>query len=156
MTELRKQMNSKSICDAIAPILEQLDTRVLLSITLVNHVLQIDGTNSPDFITVDANASPDRIRVRVNSDVKRFDTVDVDGIIINGLKGNDDIVVYGSILLATTINAGSGHDSVLGGDGPDLIYGGNGIDTILGYEGDDTLRGDADADDLNGGAGNDR
>ena len=88
-------MNRKTICQAIAPLIEQLDTRVLLSIALIDHQLQIDGTNSPDFITVDANASPDRIRVRVNNDVKRFDTVDVDGIVINGLKGNDDIVVYG-------------------------------------------------------------
>src|SRR2546423_5900090 len=109
MTELRKPMNRKIISGAVASIVEQLDTRVLLSITLVDHQLQLDGTNAADTITVDANASPERIRVRVNNEVKRFDTVDVDGIVINGLKGDDDIVVYGSIKLPTTINRGGGY-----------------------------------------------
>ena len=65
-------------------------------------------------------------------------------------------------LIAVTVLAGSGMDSVLGsafgdvivgGDGGDLLEGGTGNDVLIGGEGDDSLDGGIGIDVLSGGGG---
>src|SRR5438874_10571243 len=88
---------SSSIESAIKPILEQLESRRLLSVALVDGQLQIKGTNGDDVITVDSNDFASRIRVVINGSVRRFNTSDIGTIFISALKGDDNIRVADSV-----------------------------------------------------------
>src|SRR5581483_271597 len=113
----------KNLNVSIAPLLEQLESRIVKSISLIDGQLQIKGTQSNDDITVDANDDPARIRVEVNGSVRRFNTADVGSIVISGLDGDDDIEVFDSVALPTLIYGGRGFDTLAGGSGRDAIYG---------------------------------
>src|SRR5689334_16489495 len=91
-------MNARSqISAAVSLLVEQLESRRLLSVGLVNGQLQIKGTSGADVITVDSNDFSSRIRVVVNGSVRRFNTSDVTSIFVSGLKGDDDIRVADTV-----------------------------------------------------------
>ena len=78
--------------------------------------------------------------------------------IIDCGKGNDWVSsdAYSSTLISgSTINGGSGKDSLNGGGNDDLIHGGKGVDFISGGKGNDTLFGGSQRDDISGGEGSD-
>lgn len=58
---------------------------------------------------------------------------------INAAKGNDVLIVDGSITTDTILRGSNGDDTIMGGAGDDRIYGGYGRDRILGGAGDDTI-----------------
>ena len=79
--------------------------------------------------------------------------------VLAGSSSSDHIDVSG-INLANIdhIDAGRGHDTVIGGDGDDVIVGGQGQDTMSGGAGDDVFRvegSDVYHDNFDGGAGHD-
>lgn len=69
-----------------------------------------------------------------------------------GLVGNISIA-FGTVI--ENVQAGHGHDLVIGNWANNLLRGGSGNDTLRGNNGDDTLNGGGGQDRLEGGAGND-
>ncbi|WP_162256510.1 M10 family metallopeptidase C-terminal domain-containing protein [Sphingomonas sp. Root710] len=93
-----------------------------------------------------------------------------DSVIENAITGAGDDDIYGNEV-ANRLEAGAGHDvvmgyeggdTILGGDGNDHLYGraptggDDGADSISGGDGSDYLQGNAGNDSLDGGAGSDR
>ena len=62
-----------------------------------------------------------------------------DGLVINGLDGNDVIDASGltATAMALVADGGGGDDRITGGDGNDLLNGGLGRDSLTGGEGRD-------------------
>src|SRR3954468_14692345 len=78
--------------------IEQLESRTLLSVTIDDGVLTITGTDADDVITISLDASDPNLMVVTDNDVSTFFeksqlALDVHGILIQGLDGNDDIEV---------------------------------------------------------------
>ncbi|HEX8640483.1 MAG TPA: M10 family metallopeptidase C-terminal domain-containing protein [Allosphingosinicella sp.] len=67
-------------------------------------------------------------------------------------SGNDKLTGNG---IGNRLDAGGGHDIVLGGGGSDTIYGGTGSDHLKGESGNDRIEGGAGHDRIEGGAGKD-
>jgi Ca2+-binding RTX toxin-like protein len=149
---------------AAPAVIEGLEGRRLMSVTLSAGVLTVTGTAAADKVEFERDG--DRIRVRDNGRDLRVSYAAVTKIVVNTLGGGDEIRFKdGGINKPTELNAGDGNDRVEGSAGPDLINGGNGHDrlegrggndTINGGEGNDELRGGSGNDTLNGDAGNDR
>lgn len=74
------------------------------------------------------------------------------GFDLAGAEGDDLIVGTG---VTDRIDAGAGHDTVLGRSGDDLIEGGLGDDALHGEDGGDLIRGGEGADTVYGGEGED-
>ncbi len=74
---------------------------------------------------------------------------------INAAKGNDVVIVDGSVTTDAIVRGSNGDDTISGGAGDDRIYGGYGRDRILGGPGDDTIVtiGDSVQDRVSGGDG---
>src|SRR5262245_53683561 len=111
------------------PSLEALEDRFLMAASLTaslsNGVLQIEGTDSFDFITV---AQKDN-RLTVGGLSASYDVTQVKSISINALGGNDYVLLWTAsgqqpIMAPTAINAGAGLDYVVGGEGQNTIHGG--------------------------------
>ncbi|HEY7118485.1 MAG TPA: NosD domain-containing protein, partial [Tepidisphaeraceae bacterium] len=132
-----------------------------LSAAGVNTIV-VNGTEGPDIINLDPNLT-------------KF--YNFQFVTINGFGGKDRIDTglidpATSHLLATTISAGDGNDTVIGtfandlitggagddqlnaGDGNDTADGGDGNDHVFGGKGDDSLTGGDGADFIDGADGN--
>jgi Ca2+-binding RTX toxin-like protein len=156
-------------------MIESLECRRLLAVSLEGQTLVITGTKKRDNIQV--TAGPDQIRVEINGSVRRFTIADVEQINIQAGQG-DDVVhldngkvdltqparIYGSGG-DDTLTGGRGKDRIYGGSGDDVIEGGNardvlygedGADQLFGQKGNDYMDGGDDNDTLTGGAGIDR
>lgn len=79
----------------------------------------------------------------------------VNAIRVEGMGGDDRIVIKPNIWTMTEIYGGGGRDTIYGGTGNDRLYGGKGVDYLFGGEGDDTIVGVGDdaADRVGGGKG---
>jgi Ca2+-binding RTX toxin-like protein len=86
-------------------------------------------------------------------------------IVANADDGNDSIVLDPNVMIAASLDGGSGDDTIVGGSandtvsggtGNDALSGGAGNDTINGQDGNDLIFGNAGADRLDGGSGDDR
>jgi Ca2+-binding RTX toxin-like protein len=139
-----------------SPRLEQLDSRSLMSASLVNGVLTIGGTAGSESITV---WKPDANTVQVNisstGEAKRFAAADVNSIDLRAGGGNDLITVGLGLTCNTTLRGGNGSDTITGGGGGDTVLGSWGNDRIRGRSGNDDLRGEWGSDDIRGGQGDD-
>jgi Ca2+-binding RTX toxin-like protein len=128
--------------------------------TLANGVLTVTGTQQNDhifFYLKQGDAS--RLIVKVNGTATAFSVADITSVKVEGLGGNDHIIVRqkgGAITLPFSIDAGAGDDKVIGGSGDDVIIGGTGRDLLSGNGGNDSIAGDAGDDLLCGGAGGDQ
>jgi Ca2+-binding RTX toxin-like protein len=150
--------------------IEELESRRLLSASIEDGVLVVDGTNHSDDITLRLNHDDSgKLDVSINGDVTQFTVADITGgVKIEGHNGKDHLMVSdteGEIALNVTMNGGSGRDvlrggaetdELFGGNGKDLIYGGEGDDWCVGGRGDDELHGEGGADILHGGNGKDQ
>src|SRR3954447_17579553 len=110
-----------TLSTATQSVIEQVETRSLLSITLVGTDLQIKGTHNSDVITVDSDESPSRIRVQVNHVIRRFNTSAVRSMLIEGLKGDDDVLIKANVAKPADIFGDAGFDTLIGGSGRDSI-----------------------------------
>ena len=136
-------------------MLESLESRRLLSVTLDQGVLTVTGIDGADQLAVGRNPTTNMIVVNDNGTPSSFDPADVQRVVINGLDGNDRIGVGPGVMRPIAIDAGAGDDSVNGGSGPEHIMGGPGNDRIAGGGGGDVLAGGDDDDAIVGGAGSD-
>ena len=151
------------------PYIESLEQRQLMSISVVNHVLSINGAmREPNTITfglapggqsIYAELSyPTNNGIRTESATyplsRKFRMVSVNG-------GNQaDLITVdqtnGSFPILTHINTHNGNDTVTTGDEPDRIVLGNGIDSVNSGDGNDTLFSGRGHDTLVGGNGDDQ
>jgi Ca2+-binding RTX toxin-like protein len=149
--------------------LESLESRRLLSASIENGVLMVDGTNHSDEITLRLNHDDSgKLDVSINGEVTQFTVSDITGgVKIEGHNGKDHLMVSdteGDITLNVTMMGGSGRDvlrggaetdELFGGNGKDLIYAGGGDDWCVGGRGNDEMHGEAGDDVLHGGRGKD-
>ena len=138
------------------PRVEELDQRDLLSVTLANGLLTIEGTTTADQIRITLpSAQTLQVTVDTTGDSQQFSLSSVSGILVRPRAGSDFVMIGPNITLHAEVRGWSGNDTILGGGGDDLLLGGGGTDSIQGRNGNDTLLGQADDDYLVGGAGND-
>src|SRR5881394_3137900 len=109
---------------AVPVVSEELESRMLLSVTLDQGELIVQGTDADDVIIIKLDADdPNLIEIDVNEDPptfldKRQLALDVHGMAVIGLDGNDDIEFdesNGRIPLAARILGGAGDDTIVGG-----------------------------------------
>src|SRR6266568_2920574 len=151
--------------NAAGPIVETLEQRRLLSVSLHGGMLAIKGTKRADDIQIEVAHSS--VMVTMNGSSKSFNLSDIRKIRALGGKGNDNIhfnSAGGTLSVPMTLMGGVGNDTLVGGSGDDVLKGGAGDDSIQGNAGDDScdggagndsLEGSSGDDDLEGGAGND-
>src|SRR5688572_16995590 len=143
---------------------ESLEARTLLSATIVNGVLTIEGSDNIDTLSVTYALQDDRILYRQKLGdkalrTKYFNRSEVTSIQISALAGNDSIIVHLEQSIPLKVYGGRGNDTVSilnsgrsyvsGGQGNDTIQGGAGRDNLEGGGGNDVLQGMDGADVLN-------
>ena len=124
---------------------EQLESRRLMSVTLVGRVLTLTGDDTNNYMFV----------VPIGGELAADDGMGhalraprsaVDSIVMNCLGGDDDVWVDHAVTAPATLVGGAGSDQLQGGAGPDTLDGGTGSDRLDGGRGADTLSGGADRD----------
>jgi Ca2+-binding RTX toxin-like protein len=144
---------------------EALGDRTLMSATLTNGTLFVDGTANHDTVVVSRQYFEGQWWVRVNERVSDgtflyapkdswFRQADVRSISFSGGNGHDSFT--NNTHLPSTAYGGAGNDTLRGGSGVDKFYGNAGHDLLFGNGGNDHLYGDAGNDVIQGGAGIDR
>ena len=121
---------------AATSMFEALEDRRLFS------VLTVNGTAGADLVRLTQRNH--LLTVQVNGATRAFNTLQVNGVKVNGLDGNDTLVAGGTLNIPVTLFGGNGDDYLVGGRGNDVVDGGTG---------NDWLNGGAGADDLAGGTG---
>src|SRR5688572_13471454 len=139
------------------PMMQSLEMRKLLSVTLLEGVLSVEGTDGDDAIVLSIdNTVPETpaLVVTVNGVATSNPLSSVTSISVNA-GGGDDTVTFGDVAIAGTVDGGGGKDSLSGGAGGDVLNGGSGKDVLVGNAGNDTLNGGNGKDNLSGGDGDD-
>ena len=132
---------------------ETLEIRTMLSSTLFNGVLTINGTSKKDIIQISvANSS---LSLTENHVLTTFAVDSVTSIQGNMAGGNDIVLLDPSVSIPITVAGDAGNDTIVGGSGNDSLVGGSGNDSINGGDGDDELYDDAGSNFLSGDAGSD-
>jgi Ca2+-binding RTX toxin-like protein len=123
----------------------------------------ITGTDGKDSISITSKFG--KSVITINGQIYVEDLNQWPYLTINTGKGNDRITTTSEYPVQLRVNAGAGHDTVIGGaandeisggTGNDRLYGSGGNDTLYGSGGHDRLYGDAGNDQLYAGSGNDR
>jgi hypothetical protein len=160
----KERVMSKQVRKAVGCVVDQLESRTMMSASLVNGVLTVSGTAGHDHLTVEQGSAgiyvmENGVRTNIMSSGKAVQTLSatsVKSIVMNGYDGHDHLGV--SFTLGTKpakFYGGDGNDEVVGGYGNDQIWGGAGNDTISGRNGNDYIHGGTGNDTLKGGSGND-
>jgi Ca2+-binding RTX toxin-like protein len=126
--------------------------RALRADPLGGTMLLVGGTAGDDRITV--NQRGKWLVVTRNGLAAAF-PVPTGRIILDGLAGNDTILVNRSVRNAVWLYGNSGDDRLRGGSGTNVLLGGAGHDTLLGGRARDLLVGGQGADHLAGNRGDD-
>jgi Ca2+-binding RTX toxin-like protein len=164
---------------AVQPVIEELETRQMLSAVLsAKGTLVADGGSGADTIVISRDPRrSSKIRVTINgvgakfssASVKRIEmygeggadrltlddsrgVISARGATLMGEAGNDTLV---GGLAAVTFDGGDDNDSILGSSKADLMMGGAGNDTLIGGKGNDLASGGAGSDMIHGSTGND-
>ena len=119
-------------------------------------VLEVIGTGGDDDIKIRKKRGEVEVKIKSDGfdDVReRFD--DVDTIVVQGLDGNDKIIVNRRVRADTMLLGGNGNDRLFGGGGLNLLDGGAGRDWLLGGKQGDILIGGEGKDKLFGFRGDD-
>src|SRR5437763_6999889 len=142
-----------------AGLCENLESRQLLSASLVSGVLTVKGTSNEDSVVVSLKSGDaTHLEVNVNGTVNDFDISSVTKVVVYGGDGNDLIKVdnqFGNVLRTMIFKGGDGNDLLIGGVKFDELLGGLGDDELRGMGGSDLLEGDDGLDKLIGYARND-
>ena len=136
----------------IAPVVESLEGRRMLSVALKDGVLNVVGTNGDDQIII--YQAGKHIVVSENGASKFVRRDGIESIRIDVRRGHDRVSVAAKI--PAKLFGGAGNDSLVGGLANDELHGGAGNDWLSGGLGNDLLAGGAHADQLDGGKGSDR
>jgi Ca2+-binding RTX toxin-like protein len=134
-------------------VMEAMESRRLMSVSLSGGVLAVYGTVYEDIITVQANST--HIAVTDNGPGQTFPLSAVSVVRVYGYGGNDRLIVYPQVTKNAYLDGGSGNDLLVGGAGIDYILGGDGRDDLEGSGGNDFLDGGHGDDRALGGSGND-
>lgn len=142
-------------------VFELLETRTLLSATLINGTLDVEGTRRADVIDFSFKLNdPGHIVVSINGTPFGFRSSKVGQIVVNCGLGNDTVnrnpnAMPNDVAKPTTIICGGGNDRISGNKGNNSIEGQDGNDSILTFGGNDFISGGAGIDSLTGGGGRD-
>src|SRR5205823_393218 len=131
------------------PMVESLEQRRLLSVSLHGGLLAIKGTRAANDIEIKVDHSS--VVVTMDGASKSFNLSDIRRVRAMGGKGNDNIhfnSTGGKLSVPMTLLGGVGDDTLVGGAGDDVIKGGAGDDDCQGGAGDDSIDGDGGDDDL--------
>lgn len=126
------------------------DVEVRPMLTLNNSVLQINGSDNAENISLTLKSG--YLRVNINGDVYKYRPELVSSVRAD-LFGGNDTLVGNSGTPSIWIDGGEGNDLLRGGSGHDTIFGQAGRDVIEGRDGNDQLDGGADNDIVSSGAG---
>jgi Ca2+-binding RTX toxin-like protein len=114
----------------------------------------VDGSALGDLLTIQQH--PGRLRLdRLNFDPYSLSIAGSESLHVNGLGGDDELVIGDVTTVAVTLAGGPGNDALVGGPGADTRLGGTGNDLVIGAGGTDLLSGDEGDDEveaLDGGA----
>jgi Ca2+-binding RTX toxin-like protein len=139
---------------ATGAVIETLEHRRLLSVTLGHGILTVRGTADNDVLTIISEWwGAAEFSVADNGDLHTFRRADVTGIVILGGDGHDELgaTAFASATdIRMTIRGGAGDDTLVGSAGPDLLNGGSGDDVIRGNGGDQINPESADDDYFHG------
>ncbi|MFO0878256.1 MAG: C2 family cysteine protease [Gemmataceae bacterium] len=137
--------------------LESLETRNLLSATLVGSDLTIEGGSGNDVAYVESKLinGVETLQVKLNGEVTTFDPNQVQKIYFYGKDGNDTFTAAQTLNIGVIAHGGAGRDTLIGGAAADALHGEGGNDIIRGRAGDDWIHGETGDDTLTGGDGND-
>jgi len=135
----------------LTQVVEELESRRMLSASVSGGLLRVVGTKHADVIEVTRSGSS--IDVVINGVSKVFSASGISGLVLKGAGGND--LVQNRTSLPALLLGGAGNDTLLGGSGSDSISGGTGNDVLSGGRGNDLLDGNAGKDTLTGGRGTD-
>src|SRR3954452_17451653 len=120
---------------------ENLEPRVLLTVSLVNGTLTVTGTGQDDLITLVKSGS----NIHITSDPEGLSLdeplAQVTRIAVIGNGSNfigDDISIDTVLTQPATITTGGGADAIVSGSGPTSITGGAGADDITAGNGGNT------------------
>ncbi len=147
-------------------LLERLESRTHLSVTLVNQQFNVNGVNlSVGVVRVLGSASNDIVGVWLNRSNQLvvtengkdyiFDPSAVGRVYFEGREGNDRIEISANLKLRLEAYGGAGNDTLIGALAHDSLVGNGGDDYIAGGAGNNTMRGALGSDRLFGGAGSD-
>jgi Ca2+-binding RTX toxin-like protein len=130
---------------------ESLESRRLLSVSLSDGVLLVQGTSADDRLNIFRTV--DDVVVDLNGDDQQFPMNTVSVILVDTGFGADSVILSRSLQIRAQIKGGRGNDSISGGDGRDTIYGDGGDDYLYGGGGDDVLDPGGEEDTILGGTG---
>lgn len=177
----RSGRRRKSCCSGTAAEIDQLETRKLLTASVSNGTLVIQGERTTDASgqltgeTVeirDSVANPGKVTVWLKSTGKReqlINKAEIQQIVFRGTSKDDVFLNQTDIPCVVhgyqgddILQGGSGNDQIFGGRGDDRIIGGFGHDRLFGQKDNDTIFGDTELmvihggnDFISGGSGND-
>lgn len=141
---------SKSFQRAIGPVIESLESRQMMSVSLSHGRVTVDGTIHADNIVVQLSPDATVLHVNVNGEDTTFAARKVTRLILSGGRGDDNIMLQEYNAPAIDIPA-----YIYGGRGNDTLTGGSGDDIILGHKGDDDIAGGGGDNRMDGGDGTD-
>ncbi len=101
--------------------------------------VEVNGGNGEEQFTMTANGT--RVRFdRLNPAPFSIDIGTSEKLTLNANGGNDSFSATGNLaaLIQTTVDGGTGNDTLLGTNGADFLLGGDGNDFIDGQQGNDT------------------
>src|SRR4051794_18526215 len=119
---------------------EQLETRTLLSTTLIAGVLTLTETNGNDVVVVGKDASG-KLSVTENGVTSSFLWSAVNKVVANLLAGADKLTTDAAVNKTMEVHGGAGKDSVVTGSGNDAIWGDDDDDLLDGAGGNDDTHG---------------
>src|SRR5688572_9083665 len=96
--------------DCLRPVLEMLESRVLLSSSISNGIVTVTGTNNADQITLSGDGV--NVTVDVSGDQQQYAVGDVTRVNVTALDGDDTITLNAGSPV-TQVNAGLGNDTIL-------------------------------------------
>jgi Ca2+-binding RTX toxin-like protein len=121
-------------------MIEQLEARQLLSVSMQDGIVLVTGTDAADSVQILATTAGAQPTLTVElwtadqGTVCNFALSDVKGIKVDGLGGNDQLFVdrsaYEDVAIPVTLFGGAGDDVLVGGGGADELVGGTGNDWI--------------------------
>jgi Calpain family cysteine protease/RTX calcium-binding nonapeptide repeat (4 copies) len=145
---------------------DSLESRRLMTASLLNGTLTVDGRNGMNNIAVSQSGTT--LRVNDNGAFSTFSTIHVNKIWVKG-KDYDDTLSASGVTINTEIDGAGGNDVITTGSGNDTVYAGAGNDRIVSgpqtqrlvhgigiiYDDKDFISGDAGNDTVTAGMGND-
>jgi hypothetical protein len=124
-----------------ARMLEQLEGRRLMSVSMQDGVVLVTGTDGADSVQILATSAGSEPMLTIElwtgdqGSVANFPLSQVTGVKVDGLGGNDQLFIDRTssdveLTLPVTLFGGAGDDVLVGGGGVDELVGGTGNDWI--------------------------